>query len=93
MALNYSRFKKDNYERDSHRINSSNIEYQKPIGRNNLTNKQKTLISNMYFSDIYKTLDEFSSEFIKTCLGKKYLSVNQKNVLNGIYIKYYSPLY
>lgn len=90
MGFNYSRFRKDNYKRDNHRINCSNIEYQKPIGRNNLTHEQKTLISNMYFSDIYKTLDKFSSEFVRTCLGKKYLSVKQKNVLNDIYVKYYS---
>lgn len=86
--LNYNRFKRDNYKRDSAKEYYSDFR-EIQLGRNNLNTNQKRLISEMYFSKMYKALPEQSKNIIKSCLGKKYLSNKQKNALNVIYSKYY----
>jgi len=87
--LNYSRFKKDNYIRDNVLDYYSDYNYQSKLRRSNLSKEQKELISDMYFSDIFKKLNSLESNILKSCLGKKYLSDKQKKCLNNIYKKYY----
>jgi hypothetical protein len=82
--MNYSRFSKTNYTKDSVGLKQSSYIKSCKVGKRFVTGAQQLLIEKMLKSD---KLTAWESKFLKSAIEFKKFSQSQKSRLNKIYIK------